>query len=186
MLRIFKTYDFPLHNPLVKTRFMSYSARPGDLESKDDFYILDQRMVVIESSLANYNKTLYNYILSKALPVWMRVNVANRLASTTSEWIHFFTLHNSGTHNNQWAIVNYETYRNYIKKGISKDEWTDVVWLVEQFFFLAEKMDVTKNFLVNQSYFATYNFPYHQNIYDLGDFAQNDPHDPREDIIRFF
>lgn len=39
MLRIFKSYHFQLNNPLVKAYSMSYSARPGDLESKLKNYI---------------------------------------------------------------------------------------------------------------------------------------------------
>lgn len=184
MLRIFKTYNFELHNPQIKNKIMSYSARPGDLESKDDFYILGSKFVVIESSLNNYNKTMYEFITEEALPVWIRVNVANRLAGSSIEWTKLFGEHNSGTHNNQWAIVDYELYRENLRKSLPQEEWKDVVWLFEQFFFLSLKMDVTQNYLVNQTYFATYNFPYHQEIFELGNYEKNDPHDPREDIIR--
>ena len=82
MLRIFKTYNFHLNNPSVKNKNISYSARPGDLESKDDFYIIGQRLAVIESSLNNYNHSMYSFIQKQALPVWMRVNIANRFATS--------------------------------------------------------------------------------------------------------
>ena len=184
MLRIFKTYNFHLNNPLIKNKIMSYSARPGDLESKDDFYVLDSRMTVIESSLNNYNHTLYSHIKKEALPVWIRANLANKFASSSAEWVDLFSMHNSGTHNNQWAVVDYVAYWNYLDQNVPRDQWKNVVWLVEQFFDLAEKLDITQEYLLRDSYFATYNFPYHKEIYDIGDYAKYDPHDPREDIIR--
>lgn len=186
MLRIFKTYNFDLHNPEIKNKILSYSARPGDLESKDDFYAVGQNLVVIESSLNNYNKTLYEFIKADSLPVWIRVNIANRLAESSKEWVDLFELYNSGTHNNQWAVVDYGLYWDYLKKGTLNTNWTDVVWLIEQFFFLTLKMDVTQNYLLNKTFFATYNFPYHKEIFDIGDYETYDPHDPREDIIKLF
>ena len=185
MLRIFKTYNFKLGNPGVKNNIVSYSARPGDLESKDDFYVLGQSFAVIESSLNNYNKTMYSFIQKEALPVWIRVNIANRFASSSKEWVDLFTMYNSGTHNNQWAIVDYELYWSYILQEVPQEDWKDLVWLVEQFFFIADKMDVTQEYLVRDNYFATYNFPYHKEIFDLGNYSINNPHDQREDIIRF-
>ena len=41
MLRIFKEYNFNFNNKAIKNRRQSFTARPGDLNSKDDFYILD-------------------------------------------------------------------------------------------------------------------------------------------------
>ena len=163
---------------------MSYSARPGDLESKDDFYLLGRQMAVIESSLNNYNKALYVQIKEEALPVWIRVNLANKFSTSSAEWVDIFALHNSGTHNNQWAVVDYEVYRNYVKNQIPKEQWKNIIWLIEQFFNVAGKMDVTQEYLLNDSYFATYNFPYHQEIYDIGNYAQFNPHDQREDIFK--
>ena len=38
MLRIYKVYEFNLNNPLIAATTVSFSSRPGDLSSKDDFY----------------------------------------------------------------------------------------------------------------------------------------------------
>jgi len=62
MLRVYKTYHFALHDPNVKSN-LSFSARPGDLNSKDDFYMLkESSMVVVETSLNNYNLSNYEFI----------------------------------------------------------------------------------------------------------------------------
>ena len=41
MLRVYKTYHFALHDQNVKAN-LTFSSRPGDLNSKDDFYMLKE------------------------------------------------------------------------------------------------------------------------------------------------
>jgi hypothetical protein len=68
MLRIYKTYNFALHDRNVQTN-LSFSSRPGDLESKDDFYFLfGSKMIVVETSLNNWNKDNYKYLHPESLP----------------------------------------------------------------------------------------------------------------------
>jgi hypothetical protein len=62
MLRVYKTYVFPLHDTNVKSN-ISFSSRPGDLNSKDDFYMMrESELVVVETSLNNYNTSNYEFI----------------------------------------------------------------------------------------------------------------------------
>jgi hypothetical protein len=71
MLRVYKTYQFSLNDPDVKSN-LSFSSRPGDLESKDDFYILrDSEMVVVETSLNNWNESNYNFLSPNSVPTVM-------------------------------------------------------------------------------------------------------------------
>lgn len=42
MLRVFKFYNLPLHNRHTSSRITSFSSRPGDLESKDDYFLLER------------------------------------------------------------------------------------------------------------------------------------------------
>jgi hypothetical protein len=46
MLRIFKSYNFPTNNPEIASEWITFSSRPGDLESKDDFFILSSGLIV--------------------------------------------------------------------------------------------------------------------------------------------
>lgn len=53
MLRVMKTYHFPSRDERVGSQWFTFSSRPGDLISKDDFYVLSSGLVVMETSLAN-------------------------------------------------------------------------------------------------------------------------------------
>jgi len=164
---------------------MSFSARPGDLESKDDYYVLSSNHVVIESSLSNYNQSLYSSLKSNCLPTWIRVNLSNRIAENSYHWTEIFTLNNSGTHNNQWCIVDYNKYWDYKSKNVPKEKWTNIVWLIEQFFQIIEREDITQKYLIKDGYFATYNHPYFRNIFDIGKYLENNPLDPRKEIFEY-
>ena len=70
----------------MHSKVISFSSRPGDLESKDDFYTLDNKFVVIETSLNSYNPSLYDSIKPQSIPAWLRVNLANKAAKNVSHW----------------------------------------------------------------------------------------------------
>jgi hypothetical protein len=46
MLRFFKVYNFPSTNSQIASQTILFTARPGDLESKDDFYVLSSGLAV--------------------------------------------------------------------------------------------------------------------------------------------
>lgn len=81
MLRIAKNYKFELHNDKVRAKVMTFSSRPGDFISKDDFFITDTGLNIMETSLLNFNQTNYNFIHEQSLPCWVRLNIANRFAA---------------------------------------------------------------------------------------------------------
>jgi len=39
------------------------------------------------------------------VPTWLRQTIACNLARTSSEWVDYFLKERSGTHNNQWVII---------------------------------------------------------------------------------
>ena len=103
LLRIFKTWNFPRTGvPLQST---SFTSRPGDLISKDDFFLLSSGLRVLETSLANNIQSNLDEVKLTTVPSWLRTLVANHLASSISEWIQIFNTFRSGTHNNQWILI---------------------------------------------------------------------------------
>ena len=114
MLRFHKIYSFPsTRSSQVASEVLSLTSRPGDLESKDDFYLTSAGLAVLETSLTNFNPDNYKLLSPKTVPTWIRHLVANRLAKTPSEWADIFLKYRSYTHNNQWLIVDVEKYNKY-------------------------------------------------------------------------
>jgi hypothetical protein len=114
MLRVFKDFRFELNNPIVHSKSMIFSSRPGDMESKDDFYYTDTNTVIIETSLNNYNTTNYQEFHFQSLPCWLRAITANRIASNGEEWAETFYRNRSGTHNNQWLFIDYVAFQSQV------------------------------------------------------------------------
>lgn len=119
MLRVLKDFKFNLNNPIVKSSHMIFTSRPGDMESKDDYYIMNSNLAVFETSLLNYNTTNYQEFHFNSLPCWLRVLIANRMATNASQWAQAFFTYRSGTHNNQWVVVDYNQYWSQ-KSNIAK------------------------------------------------------------------
>ncbi|CAL4098399.1 unnamed protein product, partial [Meganyctiphanes norvegica] len=74
---------------------------------------------------------------------WMRVIVANRISTSGKMWTDFFSMHNSGTYNNQWMVVDYKQFRpfHHIKA-------------LEQFFVKSDKHNIIAHLLFWQSWNA--------------------------------
>ena len=76
---------------------MSFSSYPGILSSIDDFYVINSRLVVLETTIGNSNKDLWKYVTPQTNLYWVRNMVANRLSFTGADWAKWFSLYNSGT-----------------------------------------------------------------------------------------
>lgn len=122
MNRIFKYYDFDLFIGNKKLNGYKFSSRPADLNSKDDYYTLTNNMVVMETSLNIWDLSIYKNLRTTTIPKWIRVNIANKLAENNLEWIELFFKYNSGTHNNQWLIVDYNKFDEYLIQQTNKKE----------------------------------------------------------------
>lgn len=105
MLRVVKSYNFPSRNPKVGSETITFSSRPGDLSSKDSYYLLSSGLKITETSFMNFNKDNYKEMNPKTVPSWIRVNVASNLAKNSQEWVDYFAKYNSATHSGQWIII---------------------------------------------------------------------------------
>jgi hypothetical protein len=170
MLRIMKKYKFafrPVENreELIPGHSVAFSSYPGHIHSPDDYYILSSGLVVQETTLHNFNESLWaNGIRANAIVLqFVRTIVANRLADSGKSWTDIFRLRNSGTYNNQYMIVDYKRYRRGTK--LSQLE-NGLLWVLEQMpeIIIAEdKTDVLRQ----QGYWASYNIPYYEDIYKI-------------------
>lgn len=111
MHRIFKIYDFKFTLFRYKESLVMFSSYPGTLTSTDDFYMLNSKIAVLETTLEILDRDLYVKNVPEAnghVPNYIRISVANRLAASGKQWTEIFKLNNSGTYNSQWMIIDYQ------------------------------------------------------------------------------
>jgi hypothetical protein len=164
MNRVYKYYNFNITLSTGKQlNNIKFSSRPGDLNSKDDYYQLSNNMVVLETSLEVKNLEVYKNLSKNTLPKWIRVNLANRLCNDNESWINIFFQHNSGTHNNQWLITDFKAYENF--KNLENTHVNGIVHIVEQTPIISNKYfeDISQR-LISESYVASYNAPYFEEV----------------------
>ena len=131
------------------------SSYAGVIYSIDDYYLTSTNMVILETSLENYNKKLYDNVSpKKMLFEFIRNMVANRLANNGKEWTQYFSKENGGTYNNQFMIVDY--------KHLNDD--FGLLTVLEQLPHMIVSSDQTA-ILRNQTYWPSYNIPFYDIIY---------------------
>jgi hypothetical protein len=163
MLRILKHYKFNFHyrGQLIPGSDISFSSYPGTLLSIDDFYILNSGLVVIETTIGNANADLWKFVTPETLLYWVRNLVANRLANSGPEWAKLFSLHNSGTYNNEWMVVDY----NLFNPGDSTLQ-PGLFTVLEQLPGQTVWSDQTE-VLQQKSHWPSYNLAFYPEVYNM-------------------
>ena len=162
----------------VHNNYTRFSSRPLDIESKDDYWVLGNGLIVMETSILYFNSDALAPINTSSIPMFLRGNIANWMARDSEEWIDIFTRYNSGTHMAQWIVTDQNKERG--------DPW--MMGLLDNTPSINHKLDITQLF-EEQGYWAGYNVPYHEDIwhlhrYDLSEREQSYDLDERAVIIR--
>eukprot|EP01088_Endostelium_zonatum_P015714 TRINITY_DN397_c0_g1_i1.p1 TRINITY_DN397_c0_g1~~TRINITY_DN397_c0_g1_i1.p1 ORF type:complete len:560 (-),score=127.86 TRINITY_DN397_c0_g1_i1:24-1652(-) len=159
MLRTFKRYELRFRENIPVAFTSLFSSYPACLSSIDDFYQLSSGLVVIETTNGCFNTTLRDeHVHPHSVLSWMRIVVANRLATSGQSWIDFFSRHNSGTYNNQWILVDYSRFTPYqpLQDG--------TLWIAEQIPGKVISTDATH--YLRLGYWPSFNIPFFQETYD--------------------
>ena len=165
MIRTFKEYRFVTNAHNEKSKVVAFSSYPGSLSSVDDFYYTDSKLVVMETTNSNLNDTLYDLLSPNTLLTWVRVILANRLASSGEDWLNLFKRENSGTYNNQYMVLDLN------KIDINKKDIKDkALMIIEQIPQYTESKDVTQ--YLRKGYWPSYNIPYSRNIFEISGFVE--------------
>lgn len=162
--RIFKHWDFNLREVAAAAPKSSFSSYPGFLSSLDDYYLLSSGLVMLQTTIVNYNQNLFDDITPRALLSWQRVRTANVLARDGKQWGEILAKHNSGTYNNQYMILNL----NKIELGVGIHD--GALYVVEQMPTLVHSADQTD--ILRNGYWASYNIPFYRSIYELGGYQR--------------
>lgn len=171
MMRITKYFDMPL--PGAAIRRMSFTSSPGLLYSGDDFYVTDAGLTVVETTIENYNSSLWALVAPESVLTWARAMVANRLAETGDAWTEILVKHNSGTCNNQWIVVDYKRFvpEQPLRAG--------TVWISETMPGYARRGDVT-DVVLTQGSWPSYNIPYFRDIQRAGGYFAKQKQEPHK------
>jgi len=144
---------------------MVWTSQPGSLYSGDDFYVTDTGLTVIETTIENYNRSLWAEVKPESVFTWLRANVANRLATNGSEWTELELRHQSGTCNNQWIVVDYKRFVPGRRLG------DGTLWVSEAMPGHSHRADVT-HVLLEQGSWPSYNIPYFEDIWRVGGWGE--------------
>lgn len=154
-----KEYSLPAKG--FKAKRITMSTRIGKLSSYDDFYIADNGLLVIETTMTVLNQSLYDYVKPQSIYTWFRAILAMWISDNGKEWTETFIKHNSGTYNNQYLIVDSNKFVQYQKPE------KDLVWVIEQYPGVYWKnADITQKF-VSQKYFPSINKPHFPELYKI-------------------
>ncbi|KAK5979999.1 Phospholipase B [Trichostrongylus colubriformis] len=166
MLRVLKLYKFGYDREFFPGYATSMASYPGLLYSSDDFALMSSGLAVIETTISVFNVSLFNHTQAVGqLPTWIRAVVANQMARDAREWCHIYAKYNSGTYNNQWAVLDY----NKFTPNETLPEY-GLFYVLEQMPGTIVYQDLTW-FLQKYSYFPSYNIPYFKKITDVSGFV---------------
>jgi hypothetical protein len=134
----------------------------------DDFYLTSNGLAVIETTIGNYNADLWSLLTTQSVLSWVRVNVANAMASNAVQWTELFSEENSGTYNNQWMVLD----MNLFEPGLPLVNNTFM--LLEQLpgFIAVEDRSAQLN---DERYFGSYNIPAVDSVWALAGFGSQQP-----------
>jgi len=148
---------------------VAFSSFPGTIASGDDWYITSKGLATQETTNEVFNTSLYRAVVNETVSEFLRVMVANTIASDGDDWTRIFAKHNSGTYNNQWMVVDYKRYDPAGANANSLAPGT--MWVAEQIPGYVERADVTV-VLEQQGYWGSYNWAYFKYIYDVSGYAE--------------
>lgn len=192
ILRIFKHYKFSFNGMSDESNYTDnkknntnsksfipntqivFSGYPGAISSTDDYYITNNKLLVMETTIEilDADKFRYTKPLDKFIPNFLRVLYATRFARNSKEWTSLFSIYNSGTYSSQWMIIDYKVFsnikENYNKNNIriknskmteinsNSDNYYNLLYITEQTPVRILSHDIT-NYLISKTYFASYN-----------------------------
>lgn len=183
----------------MKPRTVNYSSYPGVLFSGDDFYEIDSKLVILQTTLSTLNKFLYKNVidLDKYIPEFMRIMITNFISETGLDWVNNYKSYRNHLYITQWIVLDYKVLdrineeklneKNFLKKSNTNG----LVYLVEEIPGSILHKEVS-DILLEDTYFGSFNLSYfskHQQILGLKNFGKIDftskSYNPRYFILNY-
>ncbi len=190
MMRTLKFMDwaFEGNNQVVgmKPRKLNYSSYPGVLFSGDDFYELESKVVLLQTTLSALNRFIYKGILDvdKYIPEFIRIMTTNLISESGAEWAENYSSYVNHMYLTQWLVLDYKVLekinkdRKASKENFLKESgnYKGLLYLVEEVPGSIKKEDMTEKLLKNKFY-GSFNlafYPEHQELLGLRSFGSDD------------
>jgi hypothetical protein len=159
MVRLYQIITLNFNAEGTESKTVSFSSYPGALSSIDDYYITDSGLAVTETSLIVYNLTMYKDLSPETMLYWVRVALANRMATSSKDWTDIFARYNSGTYNNQWMVFDLKQFTP------GQDLKPGSFYILEQFPGMIAVRDETAT--LSYGYWPSYNVPSVKELFEI-------------------
>lgn len=179
MIRVlkFNSFAFEGENGIfnMQSKTINYSSYPGVLFSGDDFYLLDSKVGVLQTTLSVINKFSYKDLidLKKYIPEFMRLQICNFTSNSAKDWVDTYKSFKNHMYITQWIVIDYNLL-NKLNEGRKVNE--GLVYLVEEAPKSILHKDLTKEIL-DKKFYGSFNlsyFPEHQSILGMSHFKNVD------------
>ncbi|KAH0796052.1 Laminin A family protein [Histomonas meleagridis] len=169
--------DYNLNIPEFKAHHVTVSTRTGHLPSVDDFWTTDQGLLIMETTMHNFNNTLYElYVKPQSVLTWLRSYYATFVTDNGEDWTKEFIKENSGTYNNQYIVLDTKLF---VKNSTKHERPKNLLWVLEQLPGFYESADLT-DLLYNTSYFGSVNSPIFESVFNLADYPGEQQREPKK------
>lgn len=157
MTRIWKYYNWKIYGKWTSVQHIGMSSYPGCISSTDNFFMLDNGLVIMDTTLEIINTKIYDRVAefpaNPHIPVFAHVMMVNRMAKNAVQWQMLFSERNSGQENAQWMIVDFN-------KFVPGEPLLDgAFFVIEMVPGTIQKKELAGH-IRSTGYFASYNRPF--------------------------
>jgi hypothetical protein len=179
LLRIMKftSFAFEGENQFfgMKPKRMNYGSYPGVLFSGDDFYLLDSKVGVLQTTLSVINKFSYKNLinLDDYIPEFMRLQIVNFTSESGKEWVDNYKSFKDHMYITQWIVIDYNLLHQLNSGTPVKN---NLILLLEEAPKSILSKDITEEFL-QKGYYGSFNISYfkeHQDTLGMSHYSDID------------
>lgn len=167
--RIIKHLSYPLmRGGFAEHHYdVHFSSSPGVLSSIDDFFTVSgyAQLGVMETTNELYNVKLLDQVVPATVLSWARAVTSNQMATSGADWAVQFARYHSGTYTNQWMVMDLKLF------APGQAPSAGFLTVLEEVPGLTHTADLTP-FLLNQTYWPSYNNPYFEDIQEASGYAK--------------
>lgn len=168
MMRTLKYMEWAFEGDNISIGFVprtiSYSSYPGVLFSGDDFYLLDSKITILQTTLSALDKFAYKDLIDteEYIPEFMRLMTTNFMSDSGEAWVHNYKNYTNHMYITQWLVLDYNQLDSLNQGNIP----TNMVILLEEVPGHFKSLDITDKIL-KDSYFGSFNLVYFEEHKDV-------------------